>query len=427
MGTLTDTDVVIVGAGLAGLGAAATLRRRGIDAIVLEASGRVGGRAYTSHPPELGGIWFDHGAQWLHAPARNPLVPIAEAAGIGLVNSDTFRTERTFVDGRPVTPEENAAYEATWPAFIAMADTILAEDAHAPLSAVATRMTGNPWARAVENWEGPIINVADPDKFSLRDWRTNILEGANLLVPGGIGAFAERVLAPMAGDIRLDTRITRIAWREAHGVTVETLHGALRARAVIVTVSTGVLSSGGIVFDPPLPAETQADLASLPMGLAIKVVFCPVDPNDRLGLPEHCSLDRQVRPDSAPAMVFSAWPTGRPFINGWLGGGKAWELHRAGPRAVEDFARAELRRNLGSAIDGKLSLALLTQWGSDAHYQGAYAYARPGHCAGRARLGTPLADGRLHIAGEACNDDGLAGTLAGAWNAGTRAAETISG
>jgi len=427
MSRSVDTDVIIVGAGLAGLGAAATLQRRGRRAVVLEASGRVGGRAHTSHPPELGGAWFDHGAQWLHAPARNPLVPIAEEAGIALVDSDTFRTERTFIDGRPVTPAENAAYDATWPAFTEMADRVLAEDAHAPLAAVAARMKGNPWAHAVENWEGPIINVADPDKFSLRDWRTNVLEGANLLIPGGIGTFAERILAPMAADIRLDTPVTRIAWQEAHGVTVETPRGSLRAGAVIVTVSTGVLAANAIRFDPPLPADTQAALAGLPMGLAIKVVFRPTDENDRLGLPEHCSLDRQVRAGEGPAMVFSAWPTGRPIISGWLGGGTAWDLHREGGRAIEAFARSELRRNLGSDADAKLMLAMVTQWGSDANYLGAYAYARPGHWAARASLGAPLAEGRLQLAGEACNSDGLAGTLAGAWNAGKRAAEAASG
>jgi len=416
-----DTDVLIVGAGLAGLGAAATLGQRGLRAIVLEASSRVGGRAYTAHPAELGGIWFDHGAQWLHAPARNPLAGIAQQAGIELANSDTFRTERTFLDGRAVTAAENAAYDATWPEFTATADRILAEDPHAPLSAVAARMNDNPWAHSVENWEGPVINVADADQFSLRDWRTNVLEGANLLIPGGVGSFAERVLAPMATDIRLDTPVTRVAWHEAHGVSVETPRGALRARAAIVTVSTGVLNANAIRFDPELPPETQADLARLPMGLAIKVVFRPTG-EDRLGLPEHCSIDRMVRAGQGPAMVFSAFPTGRPFLSGWLGGSIAWELNRAGPRAIEDHARAELRRSLGSRIDAALAFALITEWGTDPHYRGAYAYALPGHVTARARLQAPLAEGRLFLAGEATNDDGLAGTLAGAWNAGARAA-----
>ena len=420
-----DTDVIVVGAGMAGLAAAATLRQHGLRAVVLEASGRVGGRAYTSHPPELGGDWFDHGAMWLHTAERNPLVPIARAAGETLLASDTFRTERTFIDGRLTTVDEDAAYEATWPTYRITADAILAEQDDAPLAAVAARMTDNPWAVSVENWEGPVINVADAAAFSLRDWRTNQLDGTNLIIPGGIGAFAGRTLAGMAAVIRLNCPVTRIAWHTAHGVSVDTPRGTLRARAAIVTASTGVLNAGAIVFDPPLPDATQADLAALPMGLALKVAFRATGA-DRLGLPDHCSVDRQVRASGTPAMVFSAWPTGRNFISGWVGGSLAWDLNRAGPRAVEDFARAELRRSLGHRIDTALAFALVTEWGNDPYYRGAYAYARPGQVGARTSLQAPIADGQLILAGEATNDDGLAGTLAGAWNAGARAAGRIS-
>ncbi len=424
MDTRIDSDIIIVGAGMAGLAAAATLRHRGLRAVVLEASGRVGGRAYTTCPPELGGDWFDHGAMWLHTAERNALVPIARAAGETLLASDTFRTERTFIDGRQTTPAEDAAYDATWPAYAATADAILAEQDDAPLAAVAARMTENPWAVSVENWEGPVINVADAAAFSLRDWRTNQLDGTNLIIPGGIGAFAEHTLAPMAADIRRDTPVTRIAWQQPHGVTVQTRRGSLRARVVIVTVSTGVLNAGAITFDPPLPAATQADLAALPMGLALKVAFRPTG-MDRLGLPDHCSVDRQIHASGKPAMVFSAWPTGRNFISGWVGGSLAWELNRAGPRAIEDFARSELRQSLGNRIDTALAFALATEWGNDPLFHGAYAYACPGQVAARTRLQVPLTGGQIILAGEAYNDDGLAGTLAGAWNAGVRAAEQI--
>ena len=421
----SDDGVIIVGAGLAGLAAAAALRQRGIKAVVLEASARAGGRAWTTHPPELDGTWFDHGAMWLHAAERNPLVPIAREAGEPLIASDSFRTERTFIGTRAVTTDEHAAYEETWHSYTATADTILATHDDAPLAAVAQRMVDNPWAVSVENWEGPVINVADANAFSLRDWRTNMLEGSNLIIPGGIGAFAQRVLAPMAAKVVFRCPVGRIAWQEAHGVTVETPRGHLRGRAVIVTASTGVLNSGAIRFDPPLPATTQADLAALPMGLAQKIAFRATGA-DRLALPDHCSIDRQVSRSGEPAMVFSAWPTGRNFISGWVGGSIAWDLNRAGPSAIEDFARSELRRSLGGRIDRALQFALVTQWGNDPHYQGAYAYALPGRVAARARLQTPIADGRLLIAGEAQNDDGLAGTLAGAWNAGTRAARAIT-
>ena len=78
---MSDVDVVVIGAGLAGLGAATALRDAGRSALVLEASDRIGGRAWTTHPAELGGVWFDMGAVWLHNAETNPLVPIAAGGG----------------------------------------------------------------------------------------------------------------------------------------------------------------------------------------------------------------------------------------------------------------------------------------------------------------------------------------------------------
>ena len=105
-GVATDADVVVIGAGLAGLGAAAALRGWARVAVVLEAAGRIGGRAWTAYPPALGGVWFDMGAIWLHDAENNPLTPIARAAGDALLRSDVLRTERTFVGARLATEAE---------------------------------------------------------------------------------------------------------------------------------------------------------------------------------------------------------------------------------------------------------------------------------------------------------------------------------
>src|SRR5271155_1673692 len=92
-----DRDVVVIGAGLAGLGAATALKAQGRDCVILEASGRTGGRAWTAPPASLGGVWFDMGAVWFHDAEHNPLVPVANAAGDRLPPSAEIPTKGTYV------------------------------------------------------------------------------------------------------------------------------------------------------------------------------------------------------------------------------------------------------------------------------------------------------------------------------------------
>ncbi len=415
-----ECDVVVVGAGVAGLAAAASVKAAGRTALVLEASGRVGGRAWTARPAALGGVWFDMGAMWLHAAERNPLAAIARKAGETLLRADEMREERTFVGGRPADEAERADYDAAWARFTAKADELLAPGLRdPPLAAVARHLPHDPWALTVESWEGPVICAADAADFSLADWRANALTGSNLLPEGGIGAFVVRRLAPGL-DIRLDAPVRRIDWDGR--VSVEMDAGTVRAKSCIVTVSTGVLASGAIVFAPKLPAAMAECLAVLPMGLAMKVVLRAAGP-DRLDLPRHSVLDRRVERSGEPMMIFQCWPHGRDYVQGWIGGGAAWALAREGDRAAVDFALGELRRFFGGRVDRLFGreAALVTHWESDPWVRGAYAYARPGGAASRARLAAPLAGGRLIFAGEACHE-GLAGTLGGAWESGERAA-----
>lgn len=419
----SETDVVVIGAGAAGLGAARAVRAAGRAAIVLEASARIGGRAWTAHPPELGGVWFDMGAIWLHDAEHNPLTPLARQAGERLLNSAEIRTKRSFVGDRPATPAELAEFDAAWDRFEQTADRLLREGGDAPLADVARALPDDPWALTVESWEGPVICCADADAFSLLDWRRNGLMGSNLVPQGGIGTF----LATLADglDVRRQTPATRIAWDGSGGrVTVETPNGTLRAGAVVVTVSTGVLASGAIRFDPALPAPTQDAIIALPMGLAIKVALRAIGPG-RLGLPSHCALDHQVRRSGEPFMIFQCWPHGRDYVQGWIGATPAWELARAGDAAVADFALAELRKMLGGQVDALLAggARLVTHWDADPLVRGAYSYVAPGQAAARATLGEPLGDGRLSFAGEACHE-GLAGTVGGAWLSGEAAART---
>jgi monoamine oxidase len=421
---MPDVDVVVIGAGLAGLGAATALRQAGRRAVVLEAADRIGGRAWTAHPPELGGVWFDMGAVWLHSAEINPLVPIARATGETLLRSDELRRERTFVGTREATRDEYADFAAAWDRYEVKAGALLREVDDAPLAVVARSLPDDPWAVTVETWEGPIICCASADELSLRDWHTNVLSGSNLVPDGGIGAFVARQLGKGL-DIQLRTPASRVTWG-GPGVQVETPTGTITARSAIVTVSTGVLSAGGIRFDPPLPPATQAAIHAMPMGLAMKVALRATS-EDRIGLPLHCSLDRQVKRSGDPTMAFQCWPYKRDYIQGWIGGPAAWDLARAGDAAALDFALGQLRSVLGSQVDRVFAGGshLVTHWEADPLIRGAYSFVHPGDAGARAALGTPLADGRLVFAGEACHS-GMTGTVAGAWISGQDAARAAA-
>jgi monoamine oxidase len=420
-----DTDLVVVGAGFAGLGAAHTAREAGLRAVVLEASSRVGGRAWTTYPAALGGDWFDMGAFWFHDAANNPVADRVRAAGLALLRSDQLRQERTYVGDRAASSAETRAYDAAWPRYEAEADRLIGAFGDVPLAAVTASLADDLWAPTVEAWEGPVICAAPAEAFSARDWRRNALGGYNLVPEGGIGACAARVFAGGL-DIRLRHAARGVDWGGGI-VSVTTDQGAINARAVIVTVSTGVLNAGVIRFVPALPARTLAAIAALPMGLAIKVALRAAG-DDRLGLPAHCSVDHQVaRGSGADFMPIQFWPFGRGYAQGWIGGARAWELARDGEAAIIDHMLGRIAALFGARARGAFDMksSLITTWDSDPWVRGAYCYALPGHALARDALAEPVGEGRLIFAGEACNTP-YAGTVGGAWISGRDAARAVA-
>jgi monoamine oxidase len=415
-----DVDVAVVGAGVAGLAAAAALRVRGLSVRVLEAGRRIGGRAWTETSALLGDMPFDHGAQWLHAAETNPLVPLAQRAG-QLVHQDRRFDDRLTILGDPGANGAFMAAESVW--RDAVRQHLAGPDMS--LAAAAAAVADSPWTATIEAWEGAIIAAADADALSLRDWAANELDGENFAAPGGLGAMLARLLAPGAGEVALGTAVSEISG-DGRGVRIRSAGGDLRAGVVIVTVSTGVLRSGRISFSPGLPGNILAALDGLPMGLLSKVAL-PASGTDRLGLPPDSELFDRLPARGAPFMPMMMWPDGQACAVGFIGGRAAWEL-AASPCEGAAFMRAELVRLLGTAAGRAFvpDRALATEWGSDPLFLGAYAYAKPGHAGARAELGRPAWDGRLILAGEACATGGKAGTVAGAYESGLAAASLVS-
>jgi monoamine oxidase len=401
-----DVDVAIVGAGAAGIAAARRLRALGISHVVLEATARAGGRAWTRR---LATGLFDAGASWLHDSERNPLVPLA--AGAGIVLREAFgRRRRLRVARRWATREELAAFDRAAARFDATARAS-ARLADMPL-ADAVAGIDDPFLPTILYFESCLIAAADPALLSAHDWRDNELLGTNKLPVGGVGALLAR-LAP-AGILR-NAAVTRIQGRGP--VVLETTRGRIRAKAAIVTVSTGVLRAGTIRFAPALPARWQAALHDLPMGLLSKIVLTPSE-GARMPIAAGSTVRRQLAPGE-PGMFFHLGALDARHVVGFFGGPAAWD--GADPRAAEDFARTEWRHVFGARADAVFARATATSWGTDPNFLGAYAYALPGGAPARALLAQP--EGGLILAGEAGRTDGLAGTVGGAWLAGEDAAE----
>lgn len=405
-----DPDVVVIGAGCAGIAAARALIAAGKSCVVLEAGDRVGGRAHTSH--RLGDP-FDHGATWLHQANENPLTRFLGEH----IDHDTVRGRHLHLGDRFATRAELAEYLHALEAFEAAIVEAPSEPDRA-VSEVAPR--GGRWDTTIAHWLGSQINAAELSLISLRDYVAVDLEGPNLLPREGLGALVARLAEGL--PIRLSHAVTHLRW-DGPGIVAEGAWGTLRAGAAIVTVSTGVLAAGGIRFTPDLPAEVQDAVHGLPLGLLTKYGFRATG-GDRLGMTPFHSARRLLGPEVRTAMSWIFWPFGRDQVFGFVGGARAWELAKEGEAATEAAARADFGAMFGARGAALLGQAVVTDWGTNPLFRGSYTHARPGHHESRALLSRPLGGNRLRFAGEACHSR-FAGTVAGAWLSGEAAVRDL--
>ena len=413
---LSDPDVLVIGAGCAGIAAARALAARGRSCVVLEGGARVGGRAFTE--VESLGLPFDHGASWLHQAADNPLTPLARALDVPLLDHDGLRERRLFAFGRFATTAERRAFAAAEDGFWTAIEAAAQDGApDRPASAAAPR--GGVWDATVAHWEGAQICAAELSRMSLHDFAATALDGPNLITRIGVGGLVARLAEGL--PIRLGARVERLRWG-ARGVSAEGAFGSVAAKAAIVTVSTGVLAAGSIAFDPPLPEATQAAIHDLPLGLLTKIAF-RADHPDAPRLPPFASLRRAVERDGDRPMSWIARLFGDPVMTAFCGGAQAWEMV-GDPAQAEACARTEAAGIFGARAAAALGGAKVTRWAEDPLFRGAYSHAVPGAQAARATLATPLADGRLCFAGEACHPR-FAATVAGAWLSGEEAARAV--
>jgi monoamine oxidase len=244
---------------------------------------------------------------------------------------------------------------------------------------------------------GPMDMGVDLNDLATVDYNDSADLDPNYLVYEGFGSVVKRVGANI--PVRLRTPVRTI--RYGNGVRVETGAGTIEAKAVILTVSTGVLAAGAVRFDPPLPEWKETAIAEVPMGLLAKIPL--LVEGDRFGIAPFQNI--LVEYPGLQDIYFLSWPFDSNLMVGFVGGLFGWQLSAAGEAAAIDFAKERLGQAFGSNAPKKVVRGLFTDWAMNPLTRGAYASALPGHSTERETLGLPL-DGRVFFAGEA-----LAGPL----------------
>lgn len=410
MSESNGVDVVIVGAGAAGLAATRTARDLGLRSITVEASARIGGRAWTD--PKPFGVPWDRGCHWLHSADINPFTALANRYGYRY-RSEPPPRQLYHQEGRL-----NAEGEAAAEAFLDQAgDRIRAASQAGRDVPVATIVDqASPWSLPFRAMIAAEWGVS-PEETSTLDYGRYRDTDRNWPVEDGYGALVARHAEGL--PVTRSTPVERIDWGN-HRVRVTTSSGAVEARAVIVTVSTAVLADGLIAFDPPLPVWKQEALAAVPLGRANKVAL-QID-GRRLGVDGHTNILVPVGSDAM--MSFQLRPFGWDMANGYLAGSLCAELEDQGEAAMVDIASEALRSSLGSDAVRQIGATACSRWGDEPYVRGAYAAARPGQADRRQDLATPLAD-RLFFAGEATSPDFFS-TCHGAHQSGIAAARAVA-
>ena len=399
-------DVVVIGAGAAGVAAARRLAAARVPAVVLEARNRVGGRAWTFRHGDLP---LDLGAGHLHSADENDWARLAPALGFTIEKRPPAWARAAHPAN--FAPGEEADYWPAWERLYARIDAAAAAGSTARMADFLE--PGGRW-NALLDAMATYINGVPFDQLVVREYAHYRDTGLNYRISEGYGALIAAYAAPL--DIRLACPVTLVDHAGAR-LRIVTPRGEISARAAIVAVPPGLIANESLRFAPAIPAKLAAALA-LPLGVADKM-FLAVDGAE--DLPAETRLFGAT--DRTGTGSYTLRPFGRPVIDGYFGGPFARELEQAGDGAFAAFAVEQICDALGNAMRRRLHPIAESAWARDPWALGAYSYGSEGAEAARAQLAEPVSQ-KLFFAGEHCSDVDFS-TAHGAYRTGVNAADEV--
>lgn len=420
------SDVLVLGAGMAGLGAARLLQDAGVAVTVIEARDRIGGRTHTSHLwPDLP---VDMGASWIHGTKGNPLTRLARDLGLKVTPTSYARAVTYDENGRKVAFDK-AAQRAL----------ALVERARKRIDDCDSDMSLQAAVEALPHWQKlPFldrriarlaINTRIEHEYS-GDWAAmsawhfddgKDFGGHEAVVTPGFGPMVQHLAQGL--DLRLGEPVLRIDPRP-DGIEVTTTRGTHRAGHGIVTLPLGVLQSGRVTFGEPLVPRRQRAIDTLGMGLLNKCVLR----FDRVFWPPEVDWIDFLGPTET---LWADWTsylraTGRPLLAAFNAAGMADEVEGWDDSTTAASALEALRAMFGKSVPEPLGFQI-SRWRQDPFALGAYSFKAVGTRAkDRKALFGPDWENRLLFAGEATSRDCPA-TVHGALMTGRAAARSLLG
>lgn len=426
------TDVIVIGAGMAGLAAASKLHEEGLSVTVLEARNRMGGRVYTH---SISGTPVDLGASWIHGSNRNPMMQLARKHEIPVAVS-AYEAVSLFDDRErlddDITDETNAFMEGLYDWIEKLCHR---HPNNAPDISVASALAqdidrrGRPDLmdpRAFD-WSLGVFAMGegiDAGKISLRYFEDDApFGGEDYLMTEGYGRVIE-VLADGL-DVRLEHIVEEVLHRPDR-VEVITNKGTFQAERAIITLPLGVLKSGDVTFTPALPESKREAIDRLGMGLLDKVIHVYEDAFWQDLMPEdRREVFGRIDESSGPMtwLLNLTEFVGAPILVSFHAGDAARELEHRDDAEIARELEVSMREVFGDAYQPPTKV-IVTRWSRDPYSRGAYAHV-PVDSSGAFydELARPTST-RLYFAGEATQRDHPA-TAHGALMSGYREADRL--